>query len=134
MAKDLPRVEEILHSGEWAEEPVDRVVLDYDDRFRRRIVLCGQHGTRLLLDLPEPQLLMDGDGLRLDTGEIVAVEDAGPIQTLSSASNTLGSARTMLFSRRRVSPRVRAIPPVCTKTPMISTTRSSRSASAIGCD
>ena len=76
MAKDLPRVEEILHSGEWAEEPVDRVVLDYDDRFRRRIVLCGQRGTRLLLDLPEPQLLMDGDGLRLDTGEIVAVEAA----------------------------------------------------------
>ena len=74
MTTPLPRVEEILPSNKWSAQPIDRVVLDYEDRFRRRIVLKGENGTRFLLELPEPQLLMDGDGLRLDTGKIVAVE------------------------------------------------------------
>ncbi len=76
MSADPFSVEEILPHGQWSGEPQDRVVLDYDDRFRRRIVLSGQGGTRVLLDLAEPQLLRDGDGLRLDTGGIVAVEAA----------------------------------------------------------
>jgi urease accessory protein len=76
MASNLPRVEEILPRSKWSAQPIDRVVLDYDDRFRRRIVLRGQRGTRFLLELAEPRLLMDGDGLKLDTGKIVAVEAA----------------------------------------------------------
>ena len=76
MTVTLPRVEEILPKAAWSVAPIDRVVLDYEDRFRRRVVLLGQRGTRFLLELPQPQLLMDGDGLRLSTGEIVAVEAA----------------------------------------------------------
>jgi len=76
MITPLPRVLEILHRSAWSAQPIDRVVLDYENRFRRRIVLLGKNGTRFLLELSEPRLLMDGDGLRLDTGKIVAVEAA----------------------------------------------------------
>jgi urease accessory protein len=52
---------------------VDRVVLDADERHRRRIVLTGERGTRFLLDLPRATPLKDGDGLVLDDGSIVSV-------------------------------------------------------------
>ena len=76
MTSTLPHVEEILPGCGFSTRPIDRVVLDYDDRFRRRVVLKGEKGTRFLLELPEPRLLMDGDGLRLSTGGVVAVEAA----------------------------------------------------------
>lgn len=76
MTSTLPHVEEVLPGGGYSKRPVDRVVLDYDDRFRRRIVLKGEKGTRFLLELPEPRLLMDGDGLRLSDGQVIAVEAA----------------------------------------------------------
>lgn len=71
-----PRVTEIVGPGKWSGRPIDTVVLDYDNRFRRRIVLEGVHGTRLLLDLPEPRLLLEGDGLQLENGDTVAVKAA----------------------------------------------------------
>ncbi len=74
MSADQPRVEEILEPGSWSGEPADRVVLDYDDRFRRRMGLVGEGGLRFLLDLPEPRLLKQGEGLRLETGAVVAVD------------------------------------------------------------
>lgn len=55
---------------------IDRVVLDADDRQRRRIVLTGEKGTMVLLDLPQPVTLRDGDGLVLDDGSIVLVAGA----------------------------------------------------------
>ena len=55
---------------------IDRVVLDADDRNRRRIALTGENGTALLLDLAAPVQLRDGDGLVLDDGAIVQVAGA----------------------------------------------------------
>ena len=52
---------------------VDRVVLDADERHRRRITLTGEHGTTFLLDLPHATALKDGDGLVLEDGSIVRV-------------------------------------------------------------
>jgi urease accessory protein len=52
---------------------VDRVVLDADDRQRRRIVLTGKKGTTFLLDFAKPVTLRDGDGLVLEDGSIVLV-------------------------------------------------------------
>jgi len=54
----------------------DRVVLDADDRHRRRIVLTGENGTQMLLDFSAPVALRDGDGLVLDDGSIVAIAGA----------------------------------------------------------
>jgi len=52
---------------------IDRIVLDADERFRRRAVLAGENGTTFLLDLPYASVLRSGDGLVLDDGSIVQV-------------------------------------------------------------
>lgn len=63
----------ILAAGEWTGDAVDVVVLDYDDRNRRRIALTGTRGLTFLLDLPRAVHLRSGDGLLLDDGAIVEV-------------------------------------------------------------
>jgi urease accessory protein len=68
----MNRVTEIRPAGTFG-PAADRVVLDADDRQRRRIVLTGEKGTRLLLDFDKPVILHDGDGLVLDDGSVVAV-------------------------------------------------------------
>jgi urease accessory protein len=66
---------------------VDRVVLDADERHRRRIVLTGERGTQFLLDLPQPTALRDGDGLVLDDGSIVRVSGKPePLVEIAAAS------------------------------------------------
>jgi urease accessory protein len=52
---------------------VDRVVLDANERHRRRVVMTGEGGTVFLLDLPRPVMLKDGDGLVLEDSGIVQV-------------------------------------------------------------
>ena len=63
----------VAPSGEWRGDPIDRVVLDYDGRHRRRIVLTGESGQTYLLDLPVALHLRDGDGLRIAGQGVVAV-------------------------------------------------------------
>jgi urease accessory protein len=64
----------VLRAGSFrAADAVDRVVLDADERFRRRIVLTGEGGLKFLLDLAEATPLRDGDGLVLDDGTVVTV-------------------------------------------------------------
>jgi urease accessory protein len=64
----------IADAGTWDRaRAVDRVVLDADDRARRRIVLTTEKGMKLLLDFAEPMMLRDGDGLVLDDGTAVLV-------------------------------------------------------------
>jgi urease accessory protein len=54
----------------------DRVVLDYDSRHRRRIVLYGEAGTVVLLDLSQAAHLRDGDALQGEEGGLVLVTAA----------------------------------------------------------
>lgn len=54
----------------------DRVVLDYDSRHRRRIVLYGEAGTVVLLDLSEAVHLRHGDALQGEEGGLVLVAAA----------------------------------------------------------
>ncbi|MGE4217846.1 MAG: urease accessory protein UreE [Alphaproteobacteria bacterium] len=82
------RATSFLRAGEWPGEATDRVCLDYDSRHRRRLRLTGEKGTDLLLDLPRPVVLADGDGLLLEDGRIVAVA-AAPERLLEiKAKNT----------------------------------------------
>ncbi|MBI5910516.1 MAG: urease accessory protein UreE [Betaproteobacteria bacterium] len=70
----MKRVADIKPANSWdASTAVDFVVLDAQDRHRRRIVFVGEHGATYLLDLPKPALLRNGDGLLLDDGSIVRV-------------------------------------------------------------
>jgi len=64
-------------AGGWpAGDAVATVTLAYADRHSRRRRLTADDGTRLLLDLPRPRLLGDGEGLELDDGRWVAVRAA----------------------------------------------------------
>jgi urease accessory protein len=76
--------------GAWsAREAIDRVVLDADDRQRRRIMLTGEKGTTFLLDLERPVSLRNGDGLVLDDGAIVEVRGAPePLTEIKGRSAT----------------------------------------------
>jgi urease accessory protein len=68
------RAQEVLSAGTWDEaREVDRVLLDYDHRHRRRIMLSTERGQNLLLDLPQPRHLHHDDGLLLDDGSVVRV-------------------------------------------------------------
>jgi len=82
------RASEIRRAGEWnAAEAVDRVVLDADQRQRRRVTLTGEGGTHFLLDLPHATMLRDGDGLVLDAGAIVCVAArAEPLLEVAAAT------------------------------------------------
>jgi len=42
----------IKSAGAWSGEPADTVVLDHDDRHRRRLAMKGTKGLAFLLDLP----------------------------------------------------------------------------------
>jgi len=53
--------------------PLDRVVLDHDERHRRRLTLQGENGLAFLLDLPEAVRLRGGQGLGLEGGGWIAV-------------------------------------------------------------
>lgn len=71
------RAVEVKPVGTWEPESArDSVVLDFDARHRRRIVMQGQAGLDFLLDLPEAVALADGDGLRLEDGGLVGVKAA----------------------------------------------------------
>ncbi len=63
-----------IQAGEWdAASSVDAVLIDFDRRFRRRIVLRTEAGHDVLVDLPVAARLRDGDGLVLDDGGIILV-------------------------------------------------------------
>lgn len=55
---------------------LDEVLLDYEDRHRRRIVLTGVGGQEFLLDLGDVPDLRDGDGIQMSSGQTVLVRAA----------------------------------------------------------
>ena len=84
----MQRASEIRAAGTW--DPtmeIDRVVLDADERHRRRIMLTGERGVQFLLDLPHAAALHDGDGLVLEDGTLVRVAGKPePLIEISAAS------------------------------------------------
>jgi urease accessory protein len=82
----------VIPAGQWSGEPVDSVVLDYDERYRRRFAMTGVRGLGFLLDLPEAVMLRAGDGLKLEDGAIVEVvaapESLAEIRAADSAALT----------------------------------------------
>jgi urease accessory protein len=60
----------VAKAGDWPDsEDVDSVVLNFDDRHRRRLRLTTEAGESVLLDLTKPQPLDDGDGLAIENDE-----------------------------------------------------------------
>ncbi len=57
----------------WNEPAADTVVLDFDDRHRRRMAMTGTRGLEFLLDLQNAIALRGGDALVLEDGRLVEV-------------------------------------------------------------
>jgi len=69
------RASQILPAGTWdTAASVDAVLVDFDRRHRRRIVLRTAAGHDVLIDLPQAVRLRHGDGLRLDDGAVILVQ------------------------------------------------------------
>ena len=63
----------VLPAGTWdATAEIDHVLIDFDRRHRRRILLRTEQGREVLLDLPHAVRLRNGDGLAVD-GRVVRV-------------------------------------------------------------
>ena len=67
------RASSVLPAGSWDGVAVDRVLIDFDRRHRRRIQLVTEGGRDLLLDLAQAVRLRGGDGLQTEAG-VVLVE------------------------------------------------------------
>lgn len=71
------RASEVIRAGEWdAASAVDRLLLDFDARHRRRFHYVAQGGTEVMLDLPRAVRLGHGDALRLADDRLVAIHAA----------------------------------------------------------
>lgn len=67
------RATNVVKSGEWSGNAVDRVTLDREDRHRRRATMIGEGGVNFLLDLAAATHLRHGDGLVLEDGQFIEV-------------------------------------------------------------
>jgi urease accessory protein len=67
------RATEVKGQHRWTEAPADTVVLDFDDRHRRRMAMTGTHGLEFLLDLENAVALRGGDALVLEDGRLIEV-------------------------------------------------------------
>jgi urease accessory protein len=71
--KSMIRATGIRAQHRWTEAAADTVVLDFDDRHRRRMAMTGTRGLEFLLDLENAVALRGGDALVLDDGRLVEV-------------------------------------------------------------
>ena len=74
MHDTLPRATRVSPAGSFTADA--EVMLDFDDRYRRRKRYETAGGIPFVLDLTEAQVLRDGDGLLLDDGRVILVRAA----------------------------------------------------------
>ena len=64
----------ILPAGTWSAEPADSLILERDDRHRRRLVMRCEGRTVFLLNLAEAQVMKEGDALELEDGRLILIK------------------------------------------------------------
>src|SRR6266481_6822709 len=67
------RATQVRAQHRWTVAPADTVVLDFDNRHRRRMAMAGTRGFEFLLDLENAVALRGGDALVLDDGRLIEV-------------------------------------------------------------
>ena len=67
------RATRVLGQHRWTEAAADSVLLDFDDRHRRRLAMTGTRGLAFVLDLEHATALRGGDALVLEDGRLVEV-------------------------------------------------------------
>jgi len=82
------RATQVFPADQWSHVATDTVVLDFDQRHRRRMAMTAKGGLEFLLDLAVATALRDGDGLLLEDGRIVAVSAAPePLVEITAATS-----------------------------------------------
>lgn len=69
----MSRATKVIRQHRWTSAAADTVVLDFDDRYRRRVSMTGTRGLGFMLDLEEAVVLRGGDALVLDDGRLIEV-------------------------------------------------------------
>ena len=84
------RATKIEPAGRHQTSPSDRVLLDFDARYRRRTAMRTAGGLEFLLDLEHAQRLRHGDHLLLEDGRRIKVEAAPEdlVEIRSAATGT----------------------------------------------
>ena len=73
----MRRATDIIPAADCFEASViARITLAYGERHRRRIKMETDNGEAFLLDLAEATQLADGDGLKLEDGDVIMVKAA----------------------------------------------------------
>jgi urease accessory protein len=67
------RATQVLAQHRWTQAPADTIVLDFDDRHRRRMAMTGTRGLEFLLDLENATALRGGDALVLEDDRLIEV-------------------------------------------------------------
>ena len=67
------RATKVRGQHRWTDPATDTVVLDFDDRHRRRMAMVGTRGLEFLLDLEHATALRGGDALVLEDGRLIEV-------------------------------------------------------------
>ena len=67
------RATKVLGQHRWTHAAADTIVLDFDDRHRRRMAMTGTRGLEFLLDLEQAVALRGGDALVLEDGRLIEV-------------------------------------------------------------
>jgi urease accessory protein len=67
------RATKVQGQHRWTHAAADTVVLDFDDRHRRRMAMTGTRGLEFLLDLENAIALRGGDALVLEDGRLIEV-------------------------------------------------------------
>jgi urease accessory protein len=82
----MERAAHILRKGSFVPALAhDRVILDFDRRHRRRVVLSTQGQRDVLLDLPQAMHIRDGDALVLgDISLVVVVAEPEPLLEITA--------------------------------------------------
>ena len=82
------RAASVFPADRWSRVAADTVVLDFDQRHRRRLAMTGERGVAFLLDLPDAVALREGDGLLLEDGRMIAVKAAPePLAEIAAADS-----------------------------------------------
>src|SRR5580700_10387472 len=70
---DPMRAIAVKSAATWSGNTADSIVLDFDDRHRRRMAMKATKGLAFLLDLAATASLRGGDALVLEDGRLVEV-------------------------------------------------------------
>jgi urease accessory protein len=82
------RCETILPPNSWDKaQEIDHVLIDFDRRHRRRILLTTEAGREILLDLPQAVRLRDGEGLVTPEGIIRVQSRPEPLAEIHAHSD-----------------------------------------------